>query len=174
MPVALRNKTLGILWVLMALVLSSAGAYIGSMKFVTMTKQEAIPEEDTIHIVQMVDALSDEDDMLLRLGMSEAGTESVECIAWVMRTALNRVESSQFPNDLDSVIHQTNQFAVVLYGTYYTAVPNEKCYEALRMIHSGWDGTSGALFFEDLEEADNWFSQNLTFLCKVDHMRFYK
>ena len=106
--------------------------------------------------------------------MSEAGTESVDCIKWVMQTALNRVESDEFPDNLYDVIHQENQFSVVPNGTYDTAIPNEKCYEALLAIRSGWDGAYGALYFESLEYEDNWFRQNLTYLCQIDSMRFYK
>ena len=140
-----------------------------------------IPEEDTIHIVVPEDSAvaavglsADEETMLLKIGMSEAGVESVECIACVMLTVLNRVKDTTFPNDIYEVLHQTNQFTPVLYGTYDTAIPNEKCYEALELVESGWDQSGGALYFEDCENADNWHSRNFTLLFKLGNMRFYR
>ena len=145
----------------------------------TLPEQTTIPEEDTIHIVYPVDDISvalsrDEEKMLLKIGMAEAGTESVDCIVNVMRVVLNRVNSDTFPDNIYDVLHEQNQFTPVLYGTYDTAVPNEKCYEALELIESGLDYSQGAMYFESFEDPDNWHSRHLTFLFKIDTMRFYK
>lgn len=115
----------------------------------------------------------EERNILLKIGMSEAGCESSECVANVMRVILNRVDSDLFPNTIKEVVFQDGQFSPVDNGRYYDAVPNDKCYEALEMIENGWDQTCGALYFESCV-GESWHSQNLEFLYSCDAMRFYK
>lgn len=115
----------------------------------------------------------EERNILLKIGMSEAGCESSECVANVMRVILNRVDSDLFPNTIKEVVFQDGQFSPVDNGSYYNAVPNDKCYEALEMIENGWDQTCGALYFESCV-GESWHSQNLEFLYSCDAMRFYK
>lgn len=142
-----------------------------------------LAEEDTIHIIvtqmpvstpEPVELTAEEEEMLLKLGMAEAGTQSVRCIASVMRTVLNRRASGMFPDDVAGVIFQDCQFTPVLYGSYYDAVPNEKCHEALGLIKAGWDDSLGSLYFETACDHPTWHSQNLEFLFRVDDMVFYK
>ena len=172
-------KRLSILAVVAAFIMASAACYASCIRFVTLPTQTLIPEEDTIHIVYPVDDIAtaltpEEEEMLLGIGMAEAGVESVECIACVMRVVLNRVEAGGFPNDVYGVLHQQNQFTTVLYGTYGTECPNEKCYEALALVKSGFDNSQGALYFESFADPDNWHSRNFEFLFKLDTTRFYK
>ncbi len=112
-------------------------------------------------------------DLLLRIGMCEAGGESVECVAHVMRTVLNRVEDDYFPNSIYDVLYQKGQFTPVSSGWINTVQPSEKCHEALEMIKSGWDETQGALYFESCS-GSSWHSRNLEYLFACGNMRFYK
>lgn len=114
-----------------------------------------------------------ETDLLLRIGMCEAGCESVECIAHVMRTVLNRVEDDNFPNSIYDVLYQKGQFTPVGNGRIDRAQPSEKCYKALEMIKSGWNESQGALYFESCR-GDSWHSRNLEYLFVCGRMRFYK
>lgn len=114
-----------------------------------------------------------ETDLLLRISMCEAGGESVECVAHVMRTVLNRVEDDYFPNSIYDVLYQKGQFTPVSSGWINTVQPSEKCYEALEMIKSGWDETQGALYFESCS-GSSWHSRNLEYLFVCGNMRFYK
>ena len=115
----------------------------------------------------------EEQTMLLKLGMAERGDqECTECIALVMRTVLNRVESSRFGSSVRSVILAQDQFTPVTDGTYYSAEPNERCYAALEMVIYGWDESQGALFYEWCE-GESWHSKNLHLLLQHCDTRFY-
>lgn len=115
----------------------------------------------------------EETDLLVRIGMCEAGGEDVECIAYVMRTVLNRVDDDYFPDTIYDVLYQKGQFAPVSSGWIDTVEPSEKCYEALEMVKSGWDKSNGALYFESCE-GDSWHSRNLEYLYSCGKMKFYK
>lgn len=130
------------------------------------TETETVPE-------LQVQLNEEEKMMLLKLGMAERGeTECTECIALVMRTVLNRVNADRFGSSVRSVIMATDQFTPVMDGTYYTAEPNERCYEALDMVIYGWDESQGALYYEWCE-GESWHSQNLHLLFQHCDTRFY-
>lgn len=114
-----------------------------------------------------------ETDLLLRIGMCEAGGESVECVAHVMCTVLNRVKDDYFPDSIYDVLYQSGQFTPVSTGWINTVQPSEKCYEALEMVKSGWNESQGALYFESCS-GDSWHSRNLEYLFTCESMRFYK
>lgn len=115
----------------------------------------------------------EEKTMLLKLGMAERGSqECTECIALVMRTVLNRVESDRFGSSIRSVIFAQNQFTPVSDGSYDSANPNERCREALEMVIYGWDESQGALFYEWCE-GESWHSKNLHLLLQHCDTRFY-
>jgi len=188
------TKTLAVVVVLIALLASLAGCAeqtepeeppvffptTVSDGFITLPDQTVYPEEDTIHIVLPTDRApvfeftEEEETMLLQIGMAEAGSVSVRCMACVMRTVLNRVESDGFPNSIRSVIFQKGQFTPTEDGGYYRAIPSDDCREALELVRSGWDDTLGALYFESCEDADNWHSRNLEMVFQVGPMRFYR
>lgn len=117
---------------------------------------------------------NEERDMLLRIAMAEVGCEDcVDCLALVMRTVLNRVESPLFPNRIYKVIHAENQFSPVASGSFTTAKPNDKCHEALDLVINGWDESKGALYFEACA-GPSWHSRNLERLFQHCSTRFYK
>ena len=112
--------------------------------------------------------------MLLKLGMAELGaTECTTCIAMVMNTVLNRVESGRFSKSIKGVIHAQDQFTPVMDGTYDKAVPNEACYAALDMVMRGWDESCGALYYEFCE-GESWHSKNLQLVTSHCNTRFYQ
>ena len=115
----------------------------------------------------------EEKQMLLKLGMAErGGTGCTECIALVMCTALNRVREPGFGSSLKSVLFAPEQFTPVMDGSYYSAVPNENCYDALEMVVYGWDESRGALYYEWCE-GESWHSRNLELLFRHCDVRFY-
>lgn len=117
---------------------------------------------------------SEEREMLAKIIMAEAEGESTEGKALVGLVVLNRVLDRQFPDTIEEVIFQKNQFTpAVPGGRYWTTTPNEDCYAALALIQSGWDESQGALFFESSGK-DGWHSQNLEFLYQVGGHKFYR
>lgn len=116
---------------------------------------------------------TEEKEMLLKIGMAERGYSGCpECIALVMRTILNRVESQRFGRSIQSVLFAPEQFTPVMTGAYYNAKPNELCYDALEMVVYGWDESRGALYYEWCE-GESWHSQNLHLLFQHCDVRYY-
>lgn len=115
----------------------------------------------------------EEEELLLQIGAAERGTcGCTECIALVMRTVLNRVESPKFSSTIRGVIYAQDQFTPVMDGTFEQAVPGRRCCEALDMIKRGWDESQGALYYEWCE-GESWHSQNLNLLFQHCDTRFY-
>lgn len=83
--------------------------------------------------------------LLLHIMMHEAGNQGVTGQALVGRVVLNRVESGQFPNDIESVLFQPGQFGPESSICRYE--PNADSYAALDLLEAGWDESRGALYF---------------------------
>ena len=121
----------------------------------------------------VVELTEEEKTMLLKLGMAERGSEDcTECIALVMCTVLNRVNADRFGSSIRSVILAPEQFTPVMDGSYDSAEPSQRCYDALDMVIHGWDESQGALFYEWCE-GESWHSQNLHLLFQHCNVRFY-
>lgn len=139
----------------------------------TETVRVAVTQESTVPMIPVMELTEEEQTMLLKLGMAERGnTECKECIALVMRTVLNRVESGRFGKSIRSVILAKDQFTPVSDGSYYSAEPDDRCREALEMVICGWDESQGALFYEWCE-GESWHSKNLHLLFQHCDTRFY-
>lgn len=135
----------------------------------------ATPEPTYQSAVWSRDFDEDEAEMLMKIAMAEAEGESTEGKALVMMVVLNRVWSDSFPDTIEEVIFQKNQFSPVREGgRYYTTEPNEDCKKALEMVMGGWDESQGALYFEAVRNGDSWHSRNLEFLFQYGGHKFYR
>jgi len=131
------------------------------------------PELTSPPLPPVLQLTEEEKIMLLKIGMAEKGNDGcTECIALVMRTVLNRVESGRFGRSIRSVILAPDQFTPVADGSYYKAEPGELCYDALEMVVYGWDESQGALYYEWCE-GESWHSKNLHLLFQHCNTRFY-
>jgi N-acetylmuramoyl-L-alanine amidase len=92
--------------------------------------EETMPEatQDDIQGEEYCDSL----DMLASCVEAEAGNQDKFGKRLVVDVILNRVESDEFPDDIESVITQKGQFAVHENGSMYRTVPSEETYEAVR------------------------------------------
>ena len=141
----------------------------------TTASSIATEPETVLTIAEPVLELTEEEkDMLLKLGMAERGSGNcTECIALVMCTVLNRVETEgRFGSSIRSVILAPEQFTPVMDGSYDSAEPNQLCKDALDMVIYGWDESQGALFYEWCE-GPSWHSKNLHLLFQHCDVRFY-
>ena len=131
------------------------------------------PETETTAPPIVLELTEEEQTMLLKIGMAELGQgDCTECIALVMRTVLNRVEADRFGSSIRSVLFAPEQFTPVCDCSYYDAVPNERCYEALDMVMRGWDESQGALYYEFCA-GESWHSKNLNLLFQHCDTRCY-
>lgn len=138
----------------------------------TIPPETTLPENTEAPPEPVVILTEEEKTMLLKIGMAERGnTECTQCIALVMCSILNRVEAGQF-SSIRSTLFAQDQYLPVSDGSYYTAEPNEYCYEALEMVIYGWDESQGAMFYEWCE-GESWHSKNLNLLFQHCDTRFY-
>ena len=138
---------------------------------VPTTEPTEAPTETTQPV--LLTFTEEEEELLLKIGMAERGdTYCPTCVALVMRTVLNRVDSPKFPSTVKGVIYGENQFTPVAEGTFEDTVPNDVCRMALKSIKEGWDESQGALYYEWCE-GPSWHSQNLHLLLQHCDTRFY-
>ena len=118
--------------------------------------------------------LSDSDgEVLKRIAMAEAGGETVEGKALVMRVVLNRKDDPVFPDTVEGVVMQEGQFSTIPNGSYRKCSPDEGCDEALKLVKTGWDESKGAVYFESCKN-ESWQSRNCSFLFEYGGHKFYK
>ena len=132
------------------------------------------PEPTYTSIIHSYDWDGEDERMLAKIAMAEAEGESVEGKALVILVVLNRVWSDEFPDSIEEVIFQKNQFSPVAEGgRYWTTESDAGCYEALELVMGGWDESQGAFYFESTGR-DGWHSQNLEFLFEFGGHKFYR
>lgn len=130
------------------------------------------PEPTYTSTIHSYDWDGEDERMLAKIAMAEG--ESVEGKALVILVVLNRVWSDEFPDSIEEVIFQKNQFSPVAEGgRYWTTEPDAGCYEALELVMGGWDESQGAFYFESTGR-DGWHSQNLEFLFEFGGHKFYR
>lgn len=132
------------------------------------------PEPTYTSMIHSYDWDGEDERMLAKIAMAEAEGESVEGKALVILVVLNRVWSDEFPDSIEEVIFQKNQFSPVAEGgRYWTTEPDAGCYETLELVMGGWDESQGAFYFESTGR-DGWHSQNLEFLFEFGGHKFYR
>lgn len=113
--------------------------------------------------------------LLARIAMAEAEGCNIRTKTLIIMCVLNRVQSDEFPNTIEEVIFQENQFSPIDNGRWDRVEPNEDCYEAVRIVmEAKYDYSGGATYFENCADEDNWHSRNLEFLYESEGIRFYK
>ena len=113
--------------------------------------------------------------LLARIAMAEAEGCNTQTKTLIIMCVLNRVWSDEFPDTIEEVIFQENQFSPIDNGRWDRVEPNEDCYEAVKVVmEAKYDYSGGAIYFENCADEDNWHSRNLEFLYESEGIRFYK
>lgn len=113
--------------------------------------------------------------LLARIAMAEAEGCNTQTKTLIIMCVLNRVWSNEFPDTIEEVIFQENQFSPIDNGRWDKVEPNEDCYEAVKVVmEAKYDYSGGATYFENCADEDNWHSRNLEFLYESEGIRFYK
>ena len=118
---------------------------------------------------------TEESYLLARIAMAEAEGCNIQTKTLIIMCVLNRVWSDEFPDTIEEVIFQENQFSPIDNGRWDRVEPNEDCYEAVKVVmEAKYDYSGGATYFENCADEDNWHSRNLEFLYESEGIRFYK
>ena len=118
---------------------------------------------------------AEESYLLARIAMAEAEGCNTQTKTLIIMCVLNRVWSDEFPDTIEEVIFQENQFSPIDNGRWDRVEPNEDCYEAVKIVmEAKYDYSGGATYFESCTDEDNWHSRNLEFLYESQGIRFYK
>ena len=118
---------------------------------------------------------AEESYLLARIAMAEAEGCNTQTKTLIIMCVLNRVWSDEFPDTIEEVIFQENQFSPISDGRWDRVEPNEDCYEAVKVVmEAKYDYSGGATYFESCADEDNWHSRNLEFLYESEGVRFYK
>ena len=113
--------------------------------------------------------------LLARIAMAEAEGCNTQTKTLIIMCVLNRVWSDEFPDTIEEVIFQENQFSPIDNGRWDRVEPNEDCYEAVKVVmEAKYDYSGGATYFENCTDEYNWHSRNLEFLYESEGIRFYK
>lgn len=98
-------------------------------------------------------------DLLARLVRSEAKNQPYNAKVAVAAVVVNRVQSSEFPNNINAVVNQVingyYQFTPVKNGTIKNAASADDRKAALEAIN-GSDPSNGALFYFDDSNTNQW------------------
>lgn len=116
--------------------------------------------------------LYEEAQLLMRIAMAEAESEGIEGKALVMAVVLNRVRSKAFPDTVEEVIFQPEQFSPIKDKRFDAAEPDWECHLALAEIEKGSYDECEALYFDSAPES--WQSKNCTYLFSSGNHKFYK
>ena len=145
-----------------------------SLKFqLSSTSGQTIQHNNTSRVI----SYSNSDvDLLARLITAEAGGESYNGMLAVGAVVVNRVQSSQFPNNISGVINERSngyyQFSPVLDGNINKVASTEAtkaAYESLK----GTDPTNGALYFFENTVTNKWLTSKQVAVIIGNHTFAY-
>jgi len=119
---------------------------------------------------------SHERDLLERLVEAEAGGEPYEGKLAVATVVMNRVNSSQFPNSIHSVIHQKNQFSPVANGSIKKKASSDSKRAVKQVIDEGYRsfGPEVVYFLNPKIATNKWIIRNRTYVTTIGNHAFYK
>lgn len=104
--------------------------------------------------------------LLARLVRAEAEAEPYAGQVAVAAVVLNRLVSARFPDSVESVIYQPQQFCVVENGRI-NVTPEAPHFQAVVDALRGWDPSRGALFFFNPAATSNPYMHGLTRLVVI-------
>lgn len=110
---------------------------------------------------------------LSRIIYRESGNQSLEGQMAVGNVVLNRVASSIFPDTVESVLAQKNQFSCYKSGALAKTTPSQSSIIAAKLVMDGGvvEETSGALFFDS--GTNSWAARNKKHIATIGDHKFY-
>ena len=121
------------------------------------------------------DSFYDTEDLfwLSRIIYRESGNQSLEGQMAVGNVVLNRVASPTFPNTVESVLAQKNQFSCYKSGALAKTTPSQSSIIAAKLVMDGGvvEETSGELFFGS--GVNSWAARNKRHIATLGDHEFY-
>ncbi|MGM9567646.1 MAG: cell wall hydrolase [Clostridia bacterium] len=93
--------------------------------------------------------------LMAKMIYAEARGESQQGQIAVGAVIMNRVKSDLFPNTLNGVLYQKNQFTAINDGQFYNLEPDQTALDAARAAAGGSDPTGGALYYWNPQKTNN-------------------
>ena len=121
------------------------------------------------------DAFYNQNDLfwLSRVIYAESGNQSLEGQMAVGNVVMNRVAHPAYPNTVEGVLAQKNQFSTYKSGALASRTPTEKCVIAAKLVLDGGEvaETDGALYFDSARSS--WASRNRQYAATLGGHTFY-
>lgn len=110
---------------------------------------------------------------LSRIIYAESGNQPLEGQMAVGNVVMNRVASPAYPNTVQGVLAQKNQFSTYKSGALANRTPNQSSIIAAKLVLDGGEveETDGALYFDS--SASSWASRNREFAAVLGGHKFY-
>lgn len=130
------------------------------------------------NIIESGESFYNADDIywLSRIISAESKGEPLEGKIAVGNVVLNRVKSSEFPNDIESVIFDTQngvQFSPVVNLSLYDEPTNESIIAA-KICLEGYSLSNSILYFlNEAVSTQKWIQNNCTYEFKIENHSFY-
>lgn len=126
--------------------------------------------------IQSGDEFYDEESLfwLSRIIYAESGNQPLEGKMAVGNVVMNRVADPAFPDTVEEVLAQKNQFSPYKGGRLANRTPNEGSVIAAKLVLDGGvvDETEGALYFNSRETS--WVSQTKECIAVIGGHSFYR
>ena len=121
------------------------------------------------------DAFYNQNDLfwLSRVIYAESGNQSLEGQMAVGNVVMNRVAHPAYPNTVEGVLAQKNQFSTYQSGALANRTPTEQCVIAAKLVLDGGEvaETDGALYFDS--SRSSWASRNRQYAATLGGHTFY-
>lgn len=111
---------------------------------------------------------------LSRIVHAESGNQPLEGKMAVALVVLNRVESPLFPNTVEGVLAQKNQFTTYRSGALAYVTPNAQSVVAAKLVLDGGEveAVADALYFDS--SSNSWASRNRPYAATIGNHKFYE
>ena len=125
--------------------------------------------------IQSGDSYYNQEDLfwLSRIIYAESGNQPLEGQMAVGNVVMNRVASPAYPNTVQGVLAQKNQFTTYKSGALANRTPNQSSVIAAKLVLDGGEveETDGALYFDS--SSNSWASRNREFAAVLGGHTFY-
>lgn len=138
---------------------------------------EGKPSSEETASDDVISYTADEFDMLCCVLQGEVGDCSEDSKIAVANVIINRVKSSAFPDTIEGVLTQADQFTAIYKYYSGSVTPSQSTIDCAKRALGGEDNTKGAVYYYAPQYCGGstaaWF-ETLTFCFELDGQRYFK